>query len=76
MSNESKLKPCPFCGKAPTIRKVKDEWYECILAGQDNKCMEERWWVSCETEHCLGHHVVIYGNKNEAIKEWNRRIGG
>lgn len=36
----------------------------------------EKVAIHCETEHCLGHHVLIYGSKNEAIKEWNRRIGG
>ena len=56
-----KLKPCPFCGEIPTVKKVPDTdirpWYvRCC----NNDC--EMWVATCNRD-----------TKEEAIKTWNKR---
>lgn len=61
----TELKPCPFCGKAPTIKQ----------AGKTNY-----WWVGCEIclgsvcQDCNGCGVSHSNyDKSTAIEVWNTR---
>ena len=54
---ETKLLPCPFCGKYPLIQKDGSEWkVECI--GEGCECLPSTW---------------LYDTKEGAIVAWNRR---
>lgn len=57
----SELKPCPFCGQMPVIKKAGTTGY---------------WWIGCEIhinpEQGCGVSHSSY-NKQEAINKWNTR---
>lgn len=56
-----KPKPCPFCGKPPTIRKVVDS---------------EFWFVECvkaKSEDCPAFAYTGATSEAEAVRLWNRR---
>jgi len=60
--NESKLKPCPFCGSSELQ----------MLRGEEGVC------VRCPICGCSLGHVPLsenYAAKLEAIAAWNRRDG-
>ena len=56
----SKLKPCPFCGGQPEVRRcghLINDWYYVYCP----KC-----WVSQSSYGCKG--------KEDAIEKWNTRV--
>ena len=56
--SEPKLKPCPFCGKIPTIEFYKNEWYG----------------IACENEKCkIQPNTAWLKKRANVIREWNRR---
>lgn len=60
------LKPCPFCGKAAKVEKVK-----VMTTG------EIEFTVRCKSEICMGHPEipVSYETERKAASAWNRRKG-
>ena len=56
-----KLKPCPFCGGQPGVRKAIEWLVMCDWCFESNP----------------GHFLVQIGHrfKKEAIRIWNRRAG-
>jgi Lar family restriction alleviation protein len=62
--DDTKLKPCPFCGGEGTviIRKGKNGW-------------RDRYAVLCDYEHGgCGSESGWYHYESEAIEAWNRRV--
>lgn len=55
-----KLKPCPFCGSEAHICKIRGEKIYLV------KCWNYR-------ECSILPRTKEYENKEEAIREWNRR---
>ena len=57
--NERELKPCPFCGSTPMLRRGKtDEWYH----------------VECGNRECpIYVETRRFYTQEEAIEVWNRR---
>lgn len=53
------LKPCPFCGKIPELKKMRNYG-------------RNEWWVSCPGEYCI-EQKHWYATRTGAIKAWNRR---
>ena len=62
--NKTELKPCPFCGRAESPRKMR-------------RLYDGSWIVShfCDPEDLvLKISISVYGNtKKKAIERWNRR---
>jgi hypothetical protein len=57
-----KLKPCPWCGKAPFVPDSVYESTDCD------------WMVSCEDDDCpVGPSTDWYPTREQAIAEWNNR---
>ena len=56
---ESKLKPCPFCGSEVSLSSC--DQYDSF---------EDLYWVKC---YECGAEIESYGNESDAIKAWNRR---
>lgn len=58
---ETKLKPCPFCGKVPSgIR---------FVGNPINK-----WYVECTNEKCRIQPATSYHKmKGVVVREWNKR---
>lgn len=52
------LKPCPFCGSVPYLKKTKHK--------------EFRWAVKCSNINC-GCKTERWNGPEGAIKSWNRR---
>ena len=66
MTNEIKLKPCPFCGNPAEIIQDKPfDWYPC----------EPTYIIRCSFEFgCIGHYInVRHSTKEYAINSWNCR---
>ena len=64
-TNESKLKPCPFCGSAVKIENIHevDESDFYMIA-----CKNE----SCSASACFGDFSET---EDGAVEKWNRRVG-
>ncbi|WP_294378437.1 dUTP diphosphatase [uncultured Slackia sp.] len=56
--SETKIERCPRCDHSAWLENM-----ESIYGGR-------AWAVECEHCHCS---VVVYGTKEEAVDEWNRR---
>ncbi len=89
MSNELKLKPCPFCGGEVVIQIRDDEGNL-----HNEKGYEENPWSGLS--YTIGHYhednegcpiasykedegqmgVYLYDTREDAIEAWNRRTGG
>lgn len=59
----TEIKKCPFCGGEAKINT------EDVFA-------EEGYFVGCVNEDCIGSTVigVIFYEKEDAIRAWNRRV--
>lgn len=57
MSDELKLKPCPFCGGEAFVHMLGNE----IAKG---------YYIACDE---CGAKTIVFGYEAEAIEEWNRR---
>ena len=53
-----KIKPCPFCGKQPTLS---------ISNSRDNYV-----YVMCQNDDCLAN--IGHNSADDAIRAWNKRI--
>ncbi|MEE1437101.1 MAG: hypothetical protein U0K38_09415 [Collinsella sp.] len=58
------LKPCPFCGEAPTIRNGKWGNNELVIVC----CESPQFFVMPATSMLMGHSI------EEAAYAWNSRI--
>ena len=63
MTNEIKLKPCPFCGGEG----------DCNNTGLCTKDGESLWWVECGA---CGVSTSGHQKREMALEAWNRRTGG
>lgn len=62
---ESKLLPCPFCGKTPTL----DAWGKVHVVAHDNCPV-----VDSFSDSPNGNGFGVYGKtEQEAIERWNTR---
>ncbi len=60
------IKPCPFCGCEPKVRK----------GIQFDALVPPGYAVCCENPHCLAKpSVELSLCFNTAIQRWNRRVG-
>ena len=57
MSEQAKLKPCPFCGSDENL-EIREAW---VVAGY-------KWFVSCAD--CWAHGPLV-DTKDAAVTEWN-----
>ena len=57
MSEQAKLKPCPFCGSDENL-EIRETW---VVAGY-------KWFVSCAD--CWAHGPLV-DTKDAAVTEWN-----
>jgi hypothetical protein len=55
------IKPCPFCGKKPSIEK----WL----------CGTVCYQIRCQSTRCLVNPRTGFMPKEEAIEAWNQRSG-
>jgi hypothetical protein len=56
----AELKPCPFCGKIPTVRFIN------VL---------EKYWVECDNKKCrIQPCTDAHKFKSVVVREWNRRV--
>ena len=55
-------KPCPWCGKKPTV------WRDTVFGG-------ENWRVECENEKCHVNPCALGDTRAEAIANWDTRKG-
>lgn len=68
-----KLKPCPLCGGRAEIM---------IDVGNDGQCIYDDWLIRCSKCDLQLHRAAdnYYGRdaytQEEAIADWNKRIGG
>lgn len=53
----SDLKPCPFCGKLPTLELESSQ----------------SWYVHCDNPDCIASPALMSGTKGGAIEAWNTR---
>lgn len=59
MQNE--LKSCPFCnGEAEVVTR--------------KQCLADAYSVRCKNKGCRGRTQKLVRTKQQAIKEWNRRV--
>jgi len=57
------LKPCPFCGKQPEVKRVPQIYSKKLV-----------WKCGCAP---WGHTVQIWGStKSGVIEAWNRGVNG
>ena len=70
-----RLKPCPFCGKSPSIRVVSFRDVACnYFSGETVVKHVKRYRVGCGYALCLCHpQTCLYDAQEEAIEAWNRR---
>lgn len=56
----NEIKPCPFCGVVPELKKDEDGRYD----------------IQCENPECKLQVFLdrFYSVKREAIEAWNRRV--
>lgn len=55
----TELKPCPFCGRKPTVTFLEN-------------C--KKHWICCENEKCkIQPCTDWHTNKSVITREWNRR---
>lgn len=54
------LKPCPFCGAAAKITRIRG--------------YERPYVAVCQKEECLASVGVYSYTREEAAKAWNRRV--
>lgn len=59
---DSKLKPCPFCGRPATMKKKVD-----TLRG-------DKYTARCSDTNCIGRIYRAYVTKEQAMRAWNRRV--
>ena len=60
---ETKLLPCPFCGKEPKLKKTKHTEPDIF------------YWVGCYNSGCIALPVVMsWETRAEAIAAWNKRV--
>lgn len=57
---KSYLKPCPFCGKEPSI---------CL----DNYFESKNWIIWCSNNNCKVESFAEEPSKKEVIRYWNER---
>ena len=78
MAKKSNLLPCPFCGSEATITNKHYRGMLMRMSGnfgyygtpEDSKTI---YWVGCHSNKtCI--HPKAFGEKEEAIKVWNKRI--
>jgi len=63
------LKPCPFCGREPQVRKSKKKWI-----GLNTPEFRQDYKVACVIPTCLMKPETKYEkHKEDAIKLWNTR---
>ena len=63
MSEEIKLKPCPFCGSEAELL-------------EDAYGSRRFWFVACHAVSCkIGPHTHRCDTPQEAAELWNRRAG-
>lgn len=61
--SEAPVENCPFCGKAPTVRKEN--------RGGDGG---DWWWVDCtKARSCPAFAYTGAATKKEAVRRWNTR---
>ena len=65
MSNNDKLKPCPFCGGTPKLMKTMDE----SLWSHDVVPYHQVWCEECE----IGTEFTCEGYEPTAQQAWNKR---
>nr|DAG04913.1 MAG TPA: restriction alleviation protein [Siphoviridae sp. ctClL93] len=70
-----RLKPCPFCGKSPSIRVAGFRDIDCDYSSGDTVVKHvKRYRVGCGYALCLCHpQTCLYDAQEEAIEAWNRR---
>lgn len=61
MKQEERIKPCPFCAGGAKITTVDcDDGFSF-------------WRVTCSNPLCLCFNARLYGTKESAVKDWNKR---
>ena len=65
---ETKLKPCPFCGRPA---KIHEEDWDCHKSDKPYQAVCEGAYIRAE-EGC-GAETLWYATEEEAIAAWNRR---
>lgn len=82
-----KLKPCPFCGRVPEIRRYNSEPSDFSHKTRRNeygvdvelmceKCgIRMRDSVVFEIDNDTGHPVVVSDGYEELVRWWNKRAG-
>lgn len=56
--------PCPFCGNAPNIFKVRDDRY---VGGEMN------WVIECKDMGCVFKRTMANRSLDALLDDWNRR---
>jgi len=71
-----KIKKCPFCGGIASIKhkRYKGTLHRCDGFGYwgNKDKVKILWWVGCFNKGC-SIKPSAYGDKDEAIKNWNNR---
>ncbi len=66
MARKSKIKPCPFCGKAVKIQRRHYSWITTIATYS--------YGIACKNDNCgVQPCTAFYDDAAEAMKEWNKR---
>ena len=61
MGRLNEVRPCPWCGKAPVIRKTR------------NAHNRKSFVVGCYNDVCeVGPETFLYPTQREAVDAWNR----
>lgn len=60
----SELKPCPFCGTAPTLKVI-----------ERTTTHKTQYYYTCENDNCAcGPCTYAHVNKGVVTRAWNRRV--
>lgn len=74
---EIELKPCPWCGTLPTMRRISTGLehgdYVVWFAVECDKCHIQFKAPTVVTTDCDGRVRIIQEGYSEALNQWNRR---